>query len=404
MIYKNIKELMTLAGVHQKDGRHLQPEDLSIQKNITVVEKMGKITWLGDFKNLPQEFAQDQIIDCQNLVATPALVDSHTHLVFGGDRSFEYSMKLNGATYEEIAQAGGGILNTMESTLKTSLKELRASAIQRLETLISYGIKTVEIKSGYALEYQREKELSYLIADLKKEFEGRIVIFNTYMCAHAVPKNYISSHEFIKKVVIPLMEELSQDKIIDAVDIFHEVDYFDADDVKTLFEKAHELKLPVKIHADEFNDNDGARLAAKYQALSADHLLATSDKGIKALAESNTVATLLPGTAFFLGKPLARARDFLDAGCKVALATDYNPGSCHCDNLMLIAQLSGKNLKMNSAEIFAGITYNAAHALGLRNQGAIIVGMDAKLSFFKTSSLDMLLYHWGKNFAITPQV
>src|SRR5690606_5093901 len=207
---------------HQKDGRRLNPEDLSLQKNKTLVEKDGKIVWIGDFENLPKEFENHAVIDCQDFIVTPGLVDSHTHLVFGGDRSFEYTMKLNGATYEDIASAGGGILNTMASTLKTSLVELRALAVQRLETFISYGIKTVEIKSGYALEYQREKEISHLIADLKKEFKGRIDIFNTYMCAHAVPKNYSSSIEFIKKVVIPLMEELSQDNVIDAVDIFHE--------------------------------------------------------------------------------------------------------------------------------------------------------------------------------------
>src|SRR5690606_33894930 len=139
MIYKNIKELITLLGVHQKDGRRLNPEDLSLQKNKTLVEKDGKIVWIGDFENLPKEYANHAVTDCHDFIVTPGLVDSHTHLVFGGDRSFEYTMKLNGATYEDIASAGGGILNTMGSTLKTSLVELRALAVQRLETFISYG-------------------------------------------------------------------------------------------------------------------------------------------------------------------------------------------------------------------------------------------------------------------------
>jgi len=170
--------------------------------------------------------------------------------------------------------------------------------------------------------------------------------------------------------------------------------------VKTLFNKSRQLGIPVKSHADEFNDNNGAMISTEYKALSCDHLLATSKQGIKALSKSNTVATLLPGTAFFLGKKLANARAFLDAGCKVALASDDNPGSCHWDNLLLIAQLAAKNLNMNITETWSAITLNGAHALGLKNQGAIIQGMDAKFTAFKCESLDDILYNWGRNFSV----
>lgn len=401
MIYKNIKELLTLEGVHTKDGRLLKPEDISLKKNITVVEEEGLIKWIGNFSNLPDEFKTLKVIDCSDLVVTPGLVDSHTHLVFGGNRAFEYSMRLNGASYEDIANAGGGILNSMENTKKASTDDLLKDARLRLDRLISYGISAVEIKSGYALDYAKEKEISEIIHTLKDEYSGKIDIFNTYLAAHAVPKNFDKSSDYIDQVVIPLMLELNEKKIIDAVDIFHEVGYFDEKDTRKLFDEAKRINLKIKIHADEFNDNNGASIACEYEALSADHLLQTSDQGIKDLANSKTVATLLPGTAFFLGKPLAKARKFLDAGCKVALATDYNPGSCHCDNLVLIAQLAGKNLNMNIAELWASITYNASSALGLKNQGAIVVGSKAKFSFFKVNSMDEIFYNWGRNFSIT---
>src|SRR5690606_19395619 len=182
------------------------------------------------------------------------------------------------------------------------------------------------------------------------------------------------------EVVIPLFEKLAPMKIIDAVDIFHEKNYFDDADTALLFETAKRLGIPGKMHADELNDNNGAALGAKLKALSCDHLLKISDEGIKALKNSSTVATLLPGTAFFLGKPLAPARKILDAGVKVAIASDYNPGSCHCDNVLLVASIAAAQLKMNITETWCGMTLNAAHALGLKNQGALIPGMRPRFS------------------------
>jgi imidazolonepropionase len=189
-------------------------------------------------------------------------------------------------------------------------------------------------------------------------------------------------------------------KIIDAVDIFHEKNYFNADDVSLLFMKAKSLGIPRKIHADELNDNSGSSLAVEFEALSADHLLKINAQGIADLAYSKTVATLLPGTAFFLGKTLAPARAILDGGVKVAIASDYNPGSCHCDNLLLIASLSAAQLKINQCELWAGITMNAAAALGLTNQGALTIGMNPRFSLFKVKSLSEITYNWGKNFSV----
>jgi imidazolonepropionase len=202
------------------------------------------------------------------------------------------------------------------------------------------------------------------------------------------------------EVVLPLLEKLAPLKIIDAVDIFHEKNYFDEKDTQSLFNLAKRLGIHTKIHADELNDNNGASLAVLNQALSADHLLKIGLQGIKDLASSDTVATILPGTAFFLGKPLAPARELLDAGAKVAIASDYNPGSCHCDNVLLVASMSAAQLKLKQVELWCGITLNAAHALSLRNQGVIQVGMKPRFSLFKIESLSHVTYNWGRNFSV----
>lgn len=398
--YTNLNEIVTLKSAHKKDGRRLLPEDLSIIKDGAIVFDENKILWVGETSRFPEQY-RNIARALPGHVLTPELVDSHTHIVFGGDRAQEYADRLNGTSYEEVAKRGGGILYTMKKTNEASLDELVDAASERIERLHSYGIGTIEIKSGYGLNFEREYELSMLIDKLKKKFSHKVKIFNTYLAAHDVPKNFDASTDYMEEVVLRLLEELAPMKIIDAVDIFHEKNYFNDLDVGELFERASNLGIPCKIHADELNTNGGAEIAAQFNALSADHLLKISDEGIQALADSKTVATLLPGTAFFLGKPLAPARKILDAGCKVAIASDYNPGSCHCDNVLLVASIAAAQLKINQAELWAGITLNSAAALGLKNQGAIIPGMDAKFSLFKTESLSHITYNWGRNFAVT---
>jgi imidazolonepropionase len=400
-ILRNFSEVATLSKALDKDGRKLVPDDLGLIKNASIVFNAEKILWVGPDKNLPDDFIERDYpeIDVSGKVCLPEIVDSHTHLIFGGDRAHEYSMRLNGASYEEIAQAGGGILNSTKGTLALSRNELLKLAHQRVKTIRSYGIGTIEIKSGYGLTFEKEYELSRVIHDLKNLARPDVQIINTFMAAHAVPKTFASSYDYMRDVVLPLLDKLGEEQILDCVDIFHEQNYFSNDDVVSLFERAKRWNIKVKIHADEFNDNKGAVLAAKYGALSADHLLNTTEDGIRALADSHTVATLLPGTGFFLGKTQANARAFLDAGAKVAMASDFNPGSCHCDNLVLLASLSAPQYKMNQAELWCAITLNAAHALGLRNQGALVEGLRPRFSVFNTDSIDRITYSWGKNLA-----
>ncbi len=398
--FRNFSQIVTLAKSFEKDGRHLLPDDLSIVEQASIIFDSEEIVWVGRDENLPNEYQSVPSEDFHGKTLLPELVDSHTHLVFGGDRSSEYSMRLNGADYQDIANAGGGILSTMKATNLATQDELFESAVKRIERIYSYGVGTIEIKSGYGLNYEKEKECSLLISKLKDHFKGQVQISNTFMAAHAVPKKYESSNEYINKEVIPLLKELSEFGIIDAVDIFHEEGYFDEVDTQQLFDVASFLNIPVKSHADEFKDNKGAILAAKNRALSTDHLLCTNHDGIKALAESQTVATLLPGTGFFLGKPQANARAFFDAGVKVAIASDYNPGSCHCDNVLLVASLAAPTYKMNIAELWSAITLNAAHALNFKNQGALVPGLAPRFTIFDTDNLDKITYHWGVNLCI----
>jgi imidazolonepropionase len=396
-LYTHLNEILTLSEAYQKDGRLLRPEDVSIIEDAAIVFDEQQIHWVGKTSELPEAYSKIPALNLRGHILTPELVDSHTHLVFGGDRAHEYARRLNGVPYEQIAKEGGGILHTMIKTNAARPEELFQLAKERIENIHSYGVGTIEIKSGYGLNYHYEYELSYLINRLKQYFSPRVQIFNTFMAAHDVPAEFVTSAEYLDEVVLPLMEKLSQEQLIDAVDIFHEKNYFTTIDCLKLFKRAQELGLRIKTHADELNDNGGAELAASFEALSADHLLRVSKEGIEALAKSKTVATLLPGTAFFLGKPLAPARSLLDQGVKVALASDFNPGSCHCDNLLLLASISAAQLKMNQAELWSAITLNGAHALGLKNQGALVTGLKPRFSLFKAPTLSHITYHWGKN-------
>lgn len=397
---KNFEQIITLKESYNKDGRNLMPSDLGIIQNGSIVFDDEQVHWVGPDAKIPSEYKNIPSKDMSSHILTPEIVDSHTHLVFAGDRSFEYSLRLNGADYEEIAKAGGGILSTMENTIAASEESLFADAVQRVERIKSYGVGTIEVKSGYGLTLESERKITKVIQRLKEHFHPEINILNTFLAAHAVPKTFNSSKEYMDEVVFPLLDEFNSKGAIDFVDIFHEEGYFTKEDTLRLFDKAKSYNLKLKIHADEFNDNKGALIASQNSAISADHLLCTTADGIEALAASSTVATLLPGTAFFLGKPLANAKAFLDAGCKVSLASDYNPGSSHCDNLILIASLSAKNMDFNIAQLWSAITLNAAHALDLKDQGALIKGLKPRFSIFNCDSVDKITYSWGRNFAV----
>lgn len=399
--FKNISQLVTLEGAFKKQGRRPLESDLGIISDGALVYDDEKIIWCGATNKLPEEYKSLDLKDGKSLTITPEVVDSHTHLVFGGNRAKEYSMRLGGADYQAIAAAGGGILSTMKQTNLSDFDSLFNTAKERIERINSYGVGTIEIKTGYGLNIEKELECARVIKKLKDHFNPRIQIFSTFMPAHAIPKEFSSGKEFLEKVVYPSFEKALEENLFDAADIFFEEGYFNKDDTVEFFNFCKKNNIPIKVHADEFNDNGGAALACDFSALSCDHLLCTGNNGIERLSNSETVATILPGTGFFLGKPQANARALIDGGAKLAMASDYNPGSCHCDNLLLIASMAAPNLKLSLAEVWTSITLNAAHALGLKNQGAIIKGLKPRFSFFQTPQVDEITYSWGRNFAVT---
>lgn len=396
--YKNCSQILTLDKAVQKGGRLLKPEDIGIIENASIVFNDDEILWVGPTEQVPQEYQSIQATDLKGKVVTPAIIDSHTHIVFGGNRADEYAMRLNGADYVEIAKAGGGILSTMNATREASEDELFAKGVERIQKLVNIGVKTIEIKSGYGLDYENELKLSRVISKLKEHVAGNgINILRTYLAAHAVPKNYDSSKDYMNQVVMPLLKQVHKEDLIDFVDIFHEEGYFTKDDTIQLFEEAQKLGIKIKIHADEFNDNGGAELAIKYKAASCDHLLKTSLDTIKKFKDSDTVATILPGTAMFLGKGFASVQNFFEQGAIVSFASDYNPGSCHCFNLLQIVSSAAPALKINQTQLWAGITLNAAKSLGLSKLGAIKTGFTPSFSVFNCSKVSEITYHWGEN-------
>ena len=333
-------------------------------------------------------------IDCQGKMVTSGFVDPHTHPVFYNKRDSEYAMRLAGSSYEEIANNGGGIISSVNGVRKASEDELVTKLDKRLDRFIENGTTTIEAKSGYGLNI--ESELKSLSVIDKLNSTHPIDIVPTFMGAHAFPNEYKDDHlgyvELICKEMIPAVSEQGIAKFND---VFCEKDYFSINESRQILECGIKYGLKPRMHADEFVDSGAAELAGEIGAFSADHLMAVSEEGIKALADNNVIATLLPGTTFFLGKSnYAPARKLIDAGITIALATDYNPGSSHIQSMPFIISLACLFLGLTVEEAFAAATYNAAQTLGLHNEvGSIELGKKADLIIWDLDSLIDIPYY-----------
>ena len=333
-------------------------------------------------------------IDCREKMVTSGFVDPHTHPVFYNKRDSEYAMRLAGSSYEEIANNGGGIISSVNGVRKASEDELVSRLDRRLDRFIENGTTTIEAKSGYGLNI--ESELKSLSVIDKLNSTHPIDIVPTFMGAHAFPNEYKDDHlgyvELICKEMIPAVSEQGIAKFND---VFCEKDYFSINESRQILECGIKYGLKPRMHADEFVDSGAAELAGEIGAFSADHLMAVSEEGIKALADNNVIATLLPGTTFFLGKSnYAPARKLIDAGITIALATDYNPGSSHIQSMPFIISLACLFLGLTVEEAFAAATYNAAQTLGLHNEvGSIELGKKADLIIWDLDSLLDIPYY-----------
>ena len=371
---------------------------INIIENAYIAVKNGKILAIGvgdEFGNLCGE--DTKIHDAEGLLVTPGLIDSHTHLIHGGSRENEFSMKLNGVPYIEILNNGGGILSTVKATKDASEEALYKKAKKSLDRMLEFGVTTVEEKSGYGLELNTEIKQLEVARVLDKNHPVDLV--HTFLGAHAVPEEYKENHKaYIDILVDVMMPKIKDMGLAEFCDVFCEEGVFTIEESEYILQKAKEMGYKLKIHADEIESLGGAELAAKLGCVSADHLMAASDEGIKMMAENNVVANILPATSFNLNKNYADCRKMIDMGAIVSLSSDYNPGSCPSENLQLVMQLGCLHLKMTPNEVLTAVTINAAYAIDRADKiGSIEVGKNADFVVFDARNVEYLMYHFGIN-------
>ncbi len=373
-------------------------EGLGLIDNAALAVKDGKIAYVGPENALPAEYASFEKIDCENRLITPGLIDCHTHLVHAGNRAHEFELRLNGATYEEVARAGGGIVSSVKNLRAASEDDLVRETLPRLDALIAEGVTTVEVKSGYGLE--RDAELRMLQAARRLGQERPVHIVTSFLGAHALPPEMNGDKAaYIDRVINDMLPAIAAENLADAVDGFCEGIAFLPDEIARVFDAAKAHGLQVKLHADQLSNLHGAALAASYNALSADHLEYTDADGAAAMAKAGTVAVLLPGAYYFIRETQKPPVDlFRAAGTKMALATDNNPGTSPLTSLLLTMNMGATLFRMTVDECIAGVTREAARALGvLDHTGTLEVGKDADLAIWSVEHPAELVYRIGFN-------
>lgn len=372
-------------------------DGLGIIEQGMVAAKDGLIVYAGAQDDAPMAIDAARTVDCAGRWITPGLIDCHTHLIHGGDRAREFEMRLDGATYEDIALAGGGILSTMRATRAATQDELVASALPRLDALIAEGATTVEVKSGYALD--RDGEIRMLRAARQLGVQRPVGIVTSFLGAHALPPEFAGDADgYIDHLCKTILPEIVAMKLADAVDAFCEGIGFTPQQIERLFIAATHLGLPVKLHAEQLANLHGAALAARHDALSADHLEHLDAAGVAAMAASGTVATLLPGAYYFVRETTLPPVDLLRAAAvPIALATDCNPGTSPLTSLLLAMNMGATLFRLTVAECLAGVTRNAARALGLPDRGTLETGKRCDLAIWDVDRPAELVYRMGFN-------
>lgn len=368
---------------------------LGLIENGAVAARDGRIAFAGPIADLPARWNAARRISLDGRWITPGLIDCHTHLVYAGDRAHEFELRLAGASYEEIARAGGGIVSTVKATRAASEDELVAQSLPRLDALIAEGVTTIEIKSGYGLDHRNETKQLRAARRLGRERDVDVV--TTFLGAHALPPEAKDKDSFIDGV-IAMIPSLAQDKLADAVDAFCEGIAFSPEQTARVFAAAKAAGLPVKLHADQLSNLHGARLAAEHNALSADHLEYTDEDGAAALGRAGTVAVLLPGAFYVLRETqLPPVEAFRKHNVPIALATDSNPGTSPITSLLLTMNMAATLFRLTVDECLAGVTRNAARALGRSDIGTLETGQWCDLAIWDIERLAELIYRIGFN-------
>lgn len=378
----------------------LSPDSPALDDAAIVVQQ-GRVTWVGSRADMPRDPntppGQIRLHDARGALATPGLIDCHTHLVYGGNRSNEFAMRLAGASYEEIARAGGGIASTVRATRQATEEELFASASKRLVPLLQEGVCAIEIKSGYGLDIEHERAQLRVARRLGEAYG--VTVRTTFLGAHALPPEFAGrSQDYIDFVCERMLPALAEEGLVDAVDAFCERIGFNLSETEQVFRAARALKLPVKLHAEQLSDMGGAELAARYGALSCDHIEHLSQAGIAAMKQSGTLAVLLPGAYYFLRDtqlpPIAALRQ---AGIPMAVSTDHNPGTSPVLSLLLMMNMASTIFRLTVPEAIAGVTVHAAKALDLHpSHGSIAVGQPANFVLWDCAEASDLVYWVGQ--------
>lgn len=385
-----------LYQVHVYTGARLatmvRPRGYGLIDGVLAI-KDQQIDYVGTKSGLPKRFMDAPRTELHGRLVTPGLIDCHTHLVYAGSRAGEFEMRLEGKSYEDIALAGGGIVSTVKATRAASDTQLFSQSLKRLDNLLAEGVSTVEIKSGYGLDI--ETELRMLSIARRLEEARPVQVKTTFLGAHAVPSG-MSADTYIDDICIPALRAAFAEGLVDAVDGFCETIGFTPAQITRVFDAAKELGLPVKLHAEQLSDQGGAQLAAKYKALSADHLEFIRDAGIKAMAKADVVAGILPGAFYFLGEtqkpPIEK---FRMAGVSMAVATDSNPGSSPMTSVLMAMNMAATLFDLTPEECLRGVTVNAAKALGLPMSGRLAKGMRADLAIWDVDHPAELTYRIG---------
>jgi len=385
-------QVVTLANLSLR-GK-LSDEQLEVIVDGGILVDNHKILKVGKFETLKSENQniEIEIIEGKQIVL-PAFVDSHTHICFGGNRANDFAMRNAGKTYLEIAESGGGIWSSVQHTRNASEEELLKTLLERINILISLGITTIEVKSGYGLDAENELKMLRIIK--KAQSQTKATLVSTCLSAHLKPRDFEGDNKaYLEYVLDEILPKVKEEKLANRVDIFIEKSAFQPEESKEFLLKTKDLGFEITVHADQFTPGS-SRIAVEVGAQSADHLEATIDEDIEFLAQSDTVATALPGASLGLGEKLTPARKLLDAGAILAIASDWNPGSARMGNLITQASILATYEKLTTAEVLAGMTFRSAFALGLEDRGSLEKDLKADFVTYKTDNFQNILYKQG---------
>ncbi len=405
LLLRNAGQLITGAGFSGRPKRGAELADIGLVENGALAAKDGVIAAVGPEARVLEQVELTpgaRVIDAGGRVVLPGLVDPHTHVVFAGSREHELEMKIAGMSYLEILSRGGGILDTVRSTRSAGREELAAAGRKYLDQMLAQGTTTAEVKSGYGLTTADEMKILAVVREL--DGSHPVDLAPTFLGAHAIPPEYKADPgAFVDLVTEEMLPAVAREGLAEFCDVFCEEGVFTVEQSRRILLAARELGLRPKVHADEIVSLGGAELAVELGAVSADHLMAVSEEGIRRLAESGTVAVLLPATTFCLmGKQYAPARRMIEGGVAVALASDFNPGSSPVNSMQVVMGLACRQLKMTPAEVISAVTINAAHALGRADRvGSLEPGKQADLVVFDAVDYRYLMYRFGTNLATT---